>query len=100
MAEYQKLATEVEALKQRIAWFERMLFGRKSERFVPAEEVAGQLHLEFDGEQAQAVEESVRQMIAAHERKVPQVKDKVHPGRMPIPAHLERWKKWWSRKRT
>ncbi|MBK6932925.1 MAG: IS66 family transposase zinc-finger binding domain-containing protein [Saprospirales bacterium] len=90
LAEYQKLATEVEALKQRIAWFERMLFGRKSERFVPAEEVAGQLHLEFDGEQAQAVEESVRQMIAAHERKVPQVKDKVHPGRMPIPAHLER----------
>ncbi|MBK6933510.1 MAG: transposase [Saprospirales bacterium] len=71
LAEYQKLATEVEALKQRIAWFERMLFGRKSERFVPAEEVAGQLHLEFDGEQAQAVEESVCQMIAAHERKVP-----------------------------
>ncbi|MBK6932446.1 MAG: transposase [Saprospirales bacterium] len=35
------MATEVEALKQRIAWFERMLFGRKSERFVPAEEVAG-----------------------------------------------------------
>ena len=88
LADYKKLATEVEGLKQRIAWFERMLFGQKSERFIPTEDVPGQLNLEFDAEHAQAVDESVRQMIEAHERKVPQKKENMHQGRMPIPAHI------------
>jgi len=37
--DYQKVVAENTDLKQRIAWFERMVFGRKSERFVPAEPV-------------------------------------------------------------
>ena len=66
LADYQKLESEVEQLKQRLAWFERMMFGRKSERFVPAEERPGQLNLAFESEHTEQVETSVRQRIAAH----------------------------------
>jgi transposase len=90
LADYKKLETEVEALKQRIAWFERQMFGQKSERFIPTEDVLGQLNLAFDAEHAQAVDESVRQVIEAHERKVPQKKENEHQGRLPIPAHIPR----------
>lgn len=90
LADYKKLETEVLDLKQRIAWFERQMFGRKSERFVPTEEIPGQLNLAFDPEHTQAVEESVRQIIEAHERKVPQKKENAHQGRLPIPAGILR----------
>ena len=32
LAEHQKVVQEMEALKQRLAWMERMMFGKKSER--------------------------------------------------------------------
>jgi transposase len=88
LSDYQKLESENLDLKQRLAWFERMMFGRKSERFVAEEE--GQLTIAFESEQIPEVEQSVRQMIAAHERKVPDKKDNAHQGRMPIPADLPR----------
>ena len=90
LADYQKLESEIQDLKQRLAWFERMMFGRKSERFVSAGE--GQLQLIFDEEHNEEAEVSVRQLIAEHERKLPQPKDKgnAHHGRQPIPAHLPR----------
>lgn len=94
LADYQKLESEMLELKQRLAWFERMMFGRKSERFVPAQEAEGQLKMTFEGEeQAQETEQSVRQVIEAYERTIPPKKEKnrtPHPGRMPIPAHLPR----------
>lgn len=86
----QKMESEVTELKQRLAWFERMMFGRKSERFVPSETVEGQLTLTFDPDGAQATEATVRQMIAEHERKVPQKQENAHKGRLPIPADLPR----------
>ncbi|MCB9035956.1 MAG: IS66 family transposase [Lewinellaceae bacterium] len=90
LADYQKLESEIQDLKQRIAWFERMMFGRKSERFVPAEEIEGQLKLAFAPEQAQEVEATVKQLIAEHERSVPPKKENAHKGRQPIPPHLPR----------
>lgn len=93
LADYQKLELEVQELKQRLAWFERMMFGRKSERFVPAQETEGQLQMVFEGEQVQETEQTVRQAIEAYERNVALKKEKnrpPHPGRMPIPAHLPR----------
>lgn len=90
LAEYQKLASENVDLKQRLAWFERMMFGRKSERFVPEEPGVGQLNLLFDAGQAEEVEQSVRQIIEAHERKAPEKKENSHKGRLPIPADLVR----------
>jgi transposase len=90
VADYQRAESEAMGLKQRIAWFERMMFGRKSERFVPAEAAPGQLNLVFDPEQDKAVEQSVRQMIEAHERRAPEKKQDNHHGRLPIPADLPR----------
>lgn len=92
LADYQKLESENEDLKQRLAWFERMMFGRKSERFVPAEEAEVQLKLSFGAETEQQAAATVRQLIAAHERKVAPKEDQVsaHQGRQPIPAHLPR----------
>ncbi|MDP1870228.1 MAG: IS66 family transposase [Gallionella sp.] len=90
MNDYQKVVTENADLKQRIAWFERMVFGRKSERFVPTENIPGQLNIAFDAEQGELVEQSVRQLIEAHERKVPEKKEPGHKGRVPIPADLPR----------
>ena len=90
LADYQKLESELQELKQRLAWFERMMFGRKSERFVPAEEVEGQLKLAFAPELAQEVEASVKQLIAAHERNAPPKKENTHKGRQPIPLDLPR----------
>jgi transposase len=67
-----------------------MMFGRKSERFVPAEEVEGQLQMAFAVEQSQEVEATVKQLIAEHERSVPPKKENAHKGRQLIPAHLPR----------
>jgi transposase len=88
IAEHLQVLSQVAELQARIAWFERQFYGIKSERFVPA--IPGQLSLGFGDEQAtQAVEESVRQIIAAHERtKTPAVS--THQGRLVIPAHLPR----------
>ena len=47
---HQRLESELLELKQRLAWFERTVFGRKSERFVPDEEVEGQLRMAFGAE--------------------------------------------------
>jgi transposase len=90
LSEYQELQSENEELKQRLAWLERMLFGRKSERFVPDQGLPGQLKLGFDGELAQEVEASVTQIIAEHERQVRPKKESTHQGRQPIPAHFAR----------
>ena len=90
LAEYQKVVQQNEALKQRLAWFERMMFGQKSERFVPKEPPAGQLSMDFDPALGQAVQASVSQLIAAHERKAPPPKENAHKGRLPIPEDLPR----------
>ena len=90
LTDYQKLESENMGLKQRIAWFERMMFGRKSERFVPLEGVPGQLSMAFDPEGDEVVGQSVRQLIEAHERRAPAQKDKALNGRLPIPADLPR----------
>ena len=90
LSDYQKLESEVQDLKQRLAWFERMMFGRKSERFVPDEEVEGQLQMAFAAEQSEEVEQTVQQLIAEHERRVPPKKENAHKGRQPIPPHLPR----------
>ena len=88
--DYQKVVVENSDLKQRIAWFERVLFGRKSERFVRTEELPGQLSMVFDPGQDQVVEQSVRQMVEAHERRVPEKKEDALNGRVLIPADLQR----------
>ena len=71
MNDYEKVSTEDADLKQRIAWFERMMFERESQQSIPV-----------DLEQ----EQSVRQLIEAQERKASKKKGPGHNGHVPIPA--------------
>lgn len=75
-----KLQSELDQLK-------RMIFGSKSERFVP-EQPANQATLELEVEKLPE-EPTVKETIT-YERKKSGTKSKTHPGRTPIPAHIER----------
>ena len=75
-----KLQSELDQLK-------RMVFGSKSERFVPAQPV-NQATLELEVEKLPE-EPTVKETIT-YERKKNKTENKVHTGRTPIPAHIER----------
>ena len=89
----QQLLVEVTDLKARLAWFERQIFGAKTERYVP--DVPGQLHLSFMGQEVEQTiatvieEQEERRQIAAHERSVTP-KNNTHQGRTELPGHLPR----------
>jgi transposase len=89
---YQQALSEIDSLKARVAWFERQIFGAKSERFIP--DVPGQLPLIFGGNSHDAAiaalveeQQKLKQQVAAHEREVNKSK---HPGRTELPGHLPR----------
>ena len=75
-----KLKSELDQLK-------RMIFGSKSERFVPAQPF-NQSSLELEIEKLPE-EPSVKEKIT-YERKKNAPVNKIHPGRTPIPANIER----------
>jgi transposase len=83
-----------EALEQRCIQVEyeldklkRLIFGAKSERFVPTEDIPGQLLLELEG--LEPVAQVHKKMVAAHERSQREEPSK-HQGRLPIPQHFDR----------
>lgn len=86
LADYQKLESENATLKHRLAELQRLLFGAKSERFVPTA-IPGQLQLELEG--LEEIATAHKKMVAAHERSERTEPGK-HQGRLPIPEHLER----------
>jgi transposase len=73
-------------LQQELAQIKRMIFGTKSERFAPIVPVE-QTSLSLDVETAIAPP-VVKQQISYTREK--QKSNKVHSGRLPIPAHIER----------
>lgn len=82
MSELEYLRQENAYLKQELAELKRLIFGKKSERFIP-EENPGQAQL-FES----AVEPDSKQVSETFERKATQVKKK--PVRQELPAHLPR----------
>jgi transposase len=82
------LEVTVLQLKAELAQLKRMIFGAKSERFVPAVPVE-QASLGFELEMVVAPA-LVKQEISYTREK--QKSNKVHTGRLPIPAHIERIK--------
>lgn len=79
------LQAENQQLKDELAWFKKQLFGQKRERY---EEVhPEQLALELGGVKELAnSSESVAEEAISQPRK----KSRKHPGRRPLPDHLER----------
>lgn len=82
-----ELIVEVMQLQHRLALLEKMVFGPKHERFIPASD--NQLSLEM------AVESSAEHVVKvtevpAHKRVEVKKKEKLHPGRNPLPASLRR----------
>jgi hypothetical protein len=87
--EYEALVAKNMQLSHRLAQLERMIFGRKSERFA-ADNQASQPTL-FSGLEAPSpvAEEPSREQIT-YERKKGKGVEKLHPGRNELPASLPR----------
>ena len=78
---------KINALSFQLAQLQRMIFGAKSERFVPASS-PNQMSLDIESEAA-VIPEPEEVTIEAHDRKK-KANDKKHPVRMPFPAELLR----------
>jgi transposase len=83
----EELITTIILLQEELAQLKRMIFGTKSERFVPAVAM-GQGALGFDIE---AVVPAVVKQAISYTREQ-QRGNKVHTGRLPIPSYIERIK--------
>jgi transposase len=87
------LQDKVVQLKHQLDQLLRLLYGRKSEGFVPAAPSdSKQLLLDFGGEApSEQLEQTLGQLVEAYGRKDPEAaKATEHKGRLPLPAHLPR----------
>jgi transposase len=87
LALYEQSLAKIVELQSRLAWFERQVFGSKSERFVP--EIPGQLSLLFEKGVDAAVLEQLLKTVEAYRRKAAPKKSE-HHGRELIPSNLPR----------
>ncbi len=86
----EELVVKVIELEHRLSVFEKMIFGPKHERFIPSIPVAkNQLELGIETERLHEPEVIITQ-VPAYKRKQKEKKEKIHPGRHPLPASLPR----------
>jgi transposase len=72
-------------ISEEMAWLKRQIFGQKTERFIPDASAQTQLTLDVQTSSVVAPQSVV---IPAHNRNI--TKNKNHPGRDEIPAHIPR----------
>lgn len=75
-------------LEERLAWFERQVFGKKSEKFIAQINPEEQIPLAFDN--VEIISEPASEKITVTYQKEKKNKNENHPGRHAIPAHIER----------
>lgn len=85
---YEASQNEIAYLKQELAKLKQLIFGTKTERFVP-DNGPQQGTLGFNAEEINAVKITSAQKIEYTRVKTESAK-KDHPGRYPLPEHLER----------
>lgn len=87
---YEQSQFEILQLKQQLQQLQKMIFGSRHERFIPAEITASQLSLNIEAEPA-AIRTAGTQQIS-YTRTMSKVEQKplVHPGRMKLPETLRR----------
>jgi transposase len=85
----EELIHEVITLKTELSQLKRMIFGSKSERFVP-EVSSEQISLELNIDPDKIGTPSLQKETITYQREKKQNKNKVHCGRTPIPAHIPR----------
>ena len=81
---YEKLLSENEYLKQQLSELKRLIFGSKSERFIPSDE--SQLHL-FDSPEQAVPEKETEEISYTREKPKKESKQAI---RTKLPAHLPR----------
>ena len=84
-----ELTSEVQLLKYELDQLKRMIFGAKSERFVPAV-IPGQLSLDITTDETIVAQEPQVITVESFDRKKKKDKDQKHPLRMPFPDSLPR----------
>ena len=85
---YEESALEIASLKHELANLKRLIFGSKNERFVPSNSSSSQLSLDIEAEEVAQCSLIKAQKIE-YIRHTTEIK-KEHPGRTPLPEHLER----------
>ena len=85
LEENRRLKASVTYLKEEIAELKRLIFGSKSERFVPAQKDDTQLSLELAAETSDEEQAVVKQTVS-YQRAVKQVGEK--PIRQNYPDHM------------
>ena len=85
---YEESTLEIVSLKHEIANLKRIIFGSKSESFIPQNTASAQLSLDMQAE-AFATCSVIKAQKIEYTRQQVEIK-KNHPGRTPLPEHLER----------
>ncbi|NUQ26335.1 MAG: IS66 family transposase [Saprospiraceae bacterium] len=81
---YQELYEENARLKAELAELKRLVFGRKTERFVPQAPAADQLNLFVQHPQEEAQQKTVKEVVKGYERQKGQPKREKLPEGLPV----------------
>lgn len=88
---YEQSQIEIAFLKQELAQLKKIIFGSKQERFVPSDVITPQqLSLNIEAEAVAAVKITDAKKIAYTKVTTATTPTPLHPGRNPLPDHLER----------
>ena len=91
---YETLQPKYEAILHELAVLKRMIFGSKSERFIPTDDknINPQLSLELDAETIAQCKITDATKFTVTRTKIEVIRNapKAHPGRMKLPEHLRR----------